>query len=145
MHIRKAFASRSGSAVRRRAAHPTSFPKPAGGSPGRSSKPPSHTPQGFDNPTPRRAPKEGRSFPKRPAFRISGQRSFTGSCDDRLDRRKKLNKNLALERQCWRILPCECSLRYPKSVYLDKRNVTKSVTESAEICIFASYTRKKPC
>ena len=40
-------------------------------SPAAHQSPPSHTPNGFDHPN-REHPKEGRSFPKRPAFRVSG-------------------------------------------------------------------------
>src|SRR5205085_139325 len=88
--------------------------------------------------------KAGRSPSDRPFVFLAGDHPQKAA-DDRLESPEKLNKNLALRRRRRRMLPCECSLRYPKSAYLRKRNVTKSVSESAEICILASYRGKRPC
>jgi len=125
IHIWKAFTDVSLAAPHMSAPHHPSFPKPANGSPSRSSKPPSHTPQGFDNPTPRRAPKEGRSFPKRPAFRMSGVR-FRSPISARPSTGDGLIPVKIQEKQGRQLCGCvllrhNCSFRYPKSAYLGKK------------------------
>src|SRR5205814_7693061 len=57
----------------------------------------------------------------------------------------KFEEKLAFDRRGEEFPALTVQFEISQNAYLKKRNVTKSVTTSAKICIFASYGRMRPC
>src|SRR5436190_20041349 len=94
-----------------------------------------HTPR-LRHPTPRRTHKEGRSFPKRPAFRFVGVHPSV---------LKRIGDPIENTRESQRDGESVHVSRYPQSAYLVKNNVMESADHILKICVFADYEQCFVC